>query len=179
MAADAESFRTHQPAAQSGMPTRLHLMSAPLPVFPLQPFLGVIVRVIAKRRPSLFSRIGTHADKVFMIDPVNMPFALLLRPNAKNPSLKAVRRSKNHRFDARIAGSFLTLFDMVDGRLDGDSLFFTRDLIVEGDTEAVVCLRNALDDLEGSIADDIAALFGSPGRFALSSLRRIRSRSHV
>jgi predicted lipid carrier protein YhbT len=93
--------------------------------------------------------------------------------------LKACRRSRKTAHDARIAGTFLTLLDMVDGRLDGDALFFTRDLIIEGDTEAVVVLRNALDDLEGSVADDIAAAFGFPGRMALAALRRVRGGSHA
>lgn len=62
---------------------------------------------------------------------------------------------------------------MVDGRYDGDALFFTRDLRVEGDTEAIVCLRNALDDVEGSVADDIAAFFGLPGRKFLEIARRM------
>ena len=75
--------------------------------------------------------------------------------------------------DARIAGKFLTLLAVADGRLDGDALFFTRELVVEGDTEAAVCLRHALDDLEGSIADDVADMFGPPGRAALALLRRV------
>lgn len=107
-----------------------------------------------------------------------MPFALILRPDPDRPRLKAVRRHSGLAYDARIAGSFLTLLDMVDGRLDGDALFFSRDLIVEGDTEATVCLRNALDDLEGSIADDIADMLGPPGRMALGVLRRIRTHDH-
>jgi predicted lipid carrier protein YhbT len=56
---------------------------------------------------------------------------------------------------------------MLDGQSDGDSLFFRRDLHVEGDTEAIVCLRNALDDLEGSLVDDVASFFGKAGRTAL------------
>jgi O2-independent ubiquinone biosynthesis accessory factor UbiT len=134
------------------------------------------VRRIAQQRPELFDRIGPHSKKWFLIDPVNMPFVMLLQPDSQQPCLKAARRSEALTYDARIAGSFLRLLDMVDGRLDGDALFFTRDLMIEGDTEAVVCLRNALDDLEGSIADDIAGMFGPPGRAALSALRRIRSR---
>lgn len=62
---------------------------------------------------------------------------------------------------------------MIDGRYDGDALFFTRDLSVEGDTEAVVCLRNALDDVEGSIADDVAAFFGPPGERFLKVARKL------
>ena len=63
---------------------------------------------------------------------------------------------------------------MVDGRYDGDALFFTRDLKIEGDTEAIVCLRNALDDVDGSIAENIAAYFGSPGLKMLEFVRKIK-----
>ncbi len=166
MAANVATEQTH-PTAKTRMPI--------LPLFLLQPILGRIVRRISRKCPELFNRIGIHKDKGFLIDPVNMPFALMLYPQPERPRLKAVKRNKNIIFDARIAGSFLTLLDMVDGRLDGDSLFFTRALMVEGDTEAIVCLRNALDDLERSIADEVAAMFGPPGRVMLTSLRRIRT----
>ena len=149
---------------------------APLPLFTLQPLLQRIVLHIIRQRPELFARLGVHAKKLFLIDPLNLPFVFLLQPDSLRPRLRARRRDDPVAPDARIAGTFLTLLDLVDGRLDGDALFFSRDLVVEGDTEAVVCLRNALDDLEGSIADDIAAYFGLPGCVALSILRRIRRR---
>ena len=148
---------------------------APIPLFLLQPVLGRIVRNIARKHADIFNRIGPHTHKCFVIDPLNMPFVLVLHPDPNNPRLRAVRRRDAPVFDARIAGSFLTLLDVADGRLDGDALFFTRDLIVEGDTEAAVCLRNALDDLEGSIADDVAAMFGPPGKATLALLRQVRS----
>ena len=148
---------------------------APIPLFPLQPVLGRIVRKITELHPEIFDRIGPHIHKCFIIDPVNMPFVLVLHPDPARPRLRAARRHAAPVFDARIAGSFLTLLDVADGRLDGDALFFTRDLVVEGDTEAAVCLRNALDDLEGGIAEDVAAMFGPPGKAALAMLRRVRS----
>lgn len=177
MAADKilQSGGARDSAGISSLP---RIFLAPVPLFLLQPLLGRIVRRIAARRPELFARIGPHKDKIFLIDPVNMPFVMLLQPDPENPGLRAARRRENPYYDSRIAGSFLTLLDMIDGRLDGDALFFTRELSVEGDTEAVVCLRNALDDLEGSVPDDIAAMFGPPGRAALSALRRIRSARH-
>jgi len=166
-------FSDHQAGHRlQGLP---RFLLAPVPLFVLQPALRRIVNAIARRRPELFSRIGPHKSKIFIIDPVNMPFVMMLIPDPEGPVLRAMRRRRIEGWDARIAGSFLSLFDMVDGRLDGDALFFTRDLMVEGDTEAVVCLRNALDDLEGSIADDIAALYGLPGRMALGAIRRMRS----
>ena len=144
----------------------------PLPL--LQPLLKNIVRHIARNRPELFSRLGPHQRKTFLIDPVNLPFVFLLMPDSGNPLLQARRRRENLSYDARIAGTFLTLLNMIDGGLDGDALFFTRDLMIDGDTEAVVVLRNALDDLEGSIVDDVAHQLGPLGKAAIAALRRIR-----
>lgn len=57
---------------------------------------------------------------------------------------------------------------MVHGALDGDALFFSRDILIEGDTEAVLALRNAVDDAEIDLAGEIAAVTRTGGalRFA-------------
>lgn len=157
------------------LPRLLRLILAPVPLFVIQPLLYRIVHHIAQKRPELFDRIGSHKDKLFLIDPVNLPFAFALRPNPDNLSFRAYRRRNLPQVKARIAGTFLTLLNMVDGQLDGDALFFTRELVVEGDTEAIVCLRNAIDDIEGSIAEDTANLFGFAGRNALKILRKARN----
>ncbi len=44
---------------------------------------------------------------------------------------------------------------MMHGTLDGDALFFSRDLAVEGDTSSVLALRNAIDDAELDLAEEI------------------------
>jgi len=150
------------------------LLLAPLPLPVLQPVLRRVAAHVMRTHPQLFERLGPHHDKRFLLDPTNLPFAVLLQPNPDHVVLKAVRRSQDVKHDACIRGTFLTLLDMVDGRLDGDALFFSRSLHVTGDTEAIVSLRNALDDLEGSVADDVAALFGPPGRLFLHGLRQIR-----
>lgn len=148
---------------------------APLPLPLLQPILSLVVRRVAQDRPELFERLGVQQIKTYLIDPINMPFVFFLTPDSNQPRLWAYRREQHPRsYDARIAGTFLTLLNMIDGNLDGDALFFTRDLVVEGDTEAVVVLRNALDDLDGSIVDDLAGSFGMPGRAIISLLRNIR-----
>ncbi len=153
------------------------ILLAPLPLPAVQPGLRRIAARVFRARPELAARLGPHANKRFLIDPVNLPFAFLLRPDPQDVLLEAVRRGRMADHDARIAGTFLTLLDMVDGRLDGDALFFSRNLRVTGDTEAVVALRNALDDAEGGIADDVAALYGPPGRFILKRLRAVRGRA--
>jgi O2-independent ubiquinone biosynthesis accessory factor UbiT len=137
---------------------------APVPLVLLQPLLDRIAAHVARSRPELFARLGPHTKKRFLIDPIDLPFVLILTPDSHDPHLKAYRRYENPDHDAGIAGTFFNLLDMIDGALDGDALFFSRDLQVSGDTEAVVVLRNALDDVEGSALDSVVAAFGPLSR---------------
>lgn len=138
----------------------------------VQPILLRVVRRIAAGHPSLFSRLGPHQGTDFVIDPVDLPFALHLRPDPHALVFRAVRREAAPPAGAVIRGRFLLRLELVDSEEDGDAAFFSRDLEVSGDTEAVVRLRNALDDVDGSIAEETAGMFGAPGRAILARLRR-------
>lgn len=138
----------------------------------VQPILTRIVRRIAKRHPSLFARLGPHQATDFLIDPRELPFALHLRPDPQALLLRAVPRDSAPLAGATIRGRFMLLLELIDAEQDGDAAFFSRDLEVSGDTEAVVRLRNALDDMDGSLAEETAAMFGPPGRAILARLRR-------
>lgn len=142
------------------------------PVFLLQPLLDRIVRRMAARHPQVFARLGEKARSTILIDPVDMPFVLLLRPNPDAPDARIFNRSRAIGADATVAATFLTLLRTIDAGLDGDALFFSRALTVSGDVEAVVRLRNAIDDVDGSLAEDVAALHGPLGLAALEFLRR-------
>ena len=97
----------------------------------------------------MFSRLGDQADKVFLIDPTDLPFVFVLEPARRSArQLSALRRAATVDWDARIAGPLAALIGLVHGAYDGDALFFSRDLSIEGDTEAVVALRNAIDNEE-------------------------------
>lgn len=141
------------------------------PLFILEPLLAHAMRKATRRRPELFKRLGIHRNKKFIISPTNLPFSFLLCPDPDMPVLR-ICRAPFPTHDAQIQGTFLTLFKMVDGQLDGDALFFSRDLSITGDIEAVVVLRNAIDDLDGSIADDLASAFGRPAHIFLSTFRK-------
>jgi predicted lipid carrier protein YhbT len=171
-----EQKRSAQHALRQNLPRPLF---ASLPLMPLRPLLQRIVTHVAQSHPKLFARLGPHAGKCFLIDPEDLPFVFVLRPDPARPDLAVHHRSASPDHDARIAGSFLDLCDMIDGSLDGDALFFSRDLRVSGDTEAVVALRNALDDIDGSIVELMAGAFGplsQPVMLALSVLRTIGRR---
>lgn len=152
--------RSFPRAALAGS-TRLPTRSWPrVPLMALQPLLGRIVARVSKRHPELFARLGASCRKSFLIDPTNLPFVLLLQPHQIAPRLKAYGRGEAVKHDVHISGSFLTLLRMIDSDADSDALFFNRDLTIRGDTEAIVALRNALDDMDGTLADDVAATFG-------------------
>jgi predicted lipid carrier protein YhbT len=155
------------------------LLLTPIPLALLQPLFARIATHVAQSRPELFARLGPHAGKRFLIDPTDLPFILVLIPQTERPRLIAYRRYERPAHDCSIAGTFFNLLDMIDGSLDGDALFFSRDLQVSGDTEAVVALRNALDDFEGSALDSVVGSFGflsPPAALALSMMRSIRGK---
>ena len=137
-----------------------------------QPLLSRVVRRVAAGHPTLFARLGDHQTTDFLIDPVELPFALHLRPDPEALLFRAVPRDAAPQPGALIRGKFLLLLELMDAEEDGDAAFFSRDLEVSGDTEAVVRLRNALDDVDGSIAEETADMFGSAGRAILARLRR-------
>lgn len=167
-------------AGAVSLPHLIGRLMRPFPLFPIQLILGRIVREVACKRPELFERLGPHVRSAFVIDVNELPFVLLLKPDPVAPGLSALRRGPSVRGDATIRGPFMDLFRVVDGRGDSDALFFSRDINIGGDTEAAVCLRNALDDLDGSIVEDIAAMGGplfAPLRMVVSRLRAMEGRT--
>lgn len=133
-----------------------------LPLQPLELAANHILRGVIDRHPGIIARMGEHAAKRFAVDPLDCPFAFLLDLRPGQPRLQAVASLVGQRFDARIAGSMLVLIGLLDGTYDGDALFFTRDLSIEGDTAAVLALRNAIEDANL----DPARILGVPANVA-------------
>jgi len=158
----------HRGAARASLPLRL-----------LQPALRRVVTHVARTQPHLFERLGPHRAARFVIEPIDLPFGLYLEPNPNAPLLRAFSRGATPAHDARIAGRFMRLFRMIESDEDGDAMFFSRDLAVSGDTEAVVSLRNAIDNLDLPLADCAANVYGAPGRAALAIVRRIAKRARA
>lgn len=156
------------------LPAVMGRLMAPLPLFPLQFILSRMVRGIADRRPELFARLGQHIHSSYVIDVDELPFVLLLRPNPGKPELAAHRRLEGIRSDATISGPFMDLFKVLDGRGDSDAMFFSGNIKISGNTEAAVCLRYALDDLEGSVIEDLLHMGGPLSKPAHMLLRKLR-----
>lgn len=159
------------PTASPSLPHLLSLALRPLPLAPLQHVLALFLYGIGKRHPGLYERLGCHANKRFGIDPTDLPFAFVLEPKLIRPEATAVRCLPS-RLDASIRGPLSALVGMAEGRLDGDALFFSRQLDIEGDIEAVLALRNAVDDAGLNLANEFLAGLGLPGRGIAKLLSR-------
>jgi predicted lipid carrier protein YhbT len=149
------------PALLAGLAVR------PLPPAALQPLLTLAMAALVRRHGEAFARLGSLGDCVFLVDPVDLPVEFLLRPGTDPPSLTALRGGASGIAPtATIRGPLLSLIDLLEGRVDGDALFFSRDLAVAGDTEAILTLRNALDGAGIDLAETVASMLGPLGGIA-------------
>lgn len=165
----------HQGAALPRCPRPIALAMWPLPLAPASLALSHFARRVSAAHPGLLRRLGIYAQRTVLIDPTDLPFTLLIDP-ANGPRITAHRRGRAPDAAARIAGPVSALIGMLHGRHDGDALFFSRDLTIEGDTEAVLALRNALDDAELDLTEELARLSGplaAPLRWAAAVVERL------
>ena len=163
---------SHMPAPV--LPGLVSTVLRPLPLGPLQLFLSAVLRRIVRRHPRLFERLGPYAGKRYGLAPSDLPFAFVLDTLPQNPRMTVVR-SLSCRLDARISGPLRALMGMADGSYDGDALFFSRIIMVEGDIEAVLALRNAVDDAGVDVLREGAALLGPLGQLGEALFRDRRN----
>ena len=143
-----------------------------LPLFPLQGLLDRISREVLWRHARVVERLGAEAERRFAVDPVDLPFSFLIVPAPQGFRISVERELREGSFDARISGPFLTLVELGRGRLDGDALFFSRDIQVEGNVAAVVALRNALDAEAIDVVGEFAHLFGPAEDLVIGAVER-------
>ena len=154
-------------------PLRLAPLLLRLPVPPLAPqaaglALTRLLRRIARRKPSILSRLGPYREARFLIELRDAPLLLLIEPAPQR--ITAWPRHATPAHDAAISGALPGFLAMLHGVEDGDALFFSGELEISGDTSAVLALRNALDDAELDLTEELAAI---PGRPFDGWLRRI------
>jgi predicted lipid carrier protein YhbT len=142
------------------IPAAVRLAIWPIPLAIIELGLNQLVRSIAHHHPSTFDRLGTHSGKRFVLQPTDLPFFIAITLDPADPTVSIVRSRHELRADARIAGPIAALIGLAHGRYDGDALFFSGDLAIEGDVEAILALRNALDDAEIDLLHEGAAIFG-------------------
>ena len=137
----------------------------PLPLAPLQAAATLAMAALVRAHRQVFERLDGLAVPDFMIDPVDLPLRFHLGTALPSPRLRVLGEDEAPAgpVAATIRGPLPALIDLLEGRVDGDALFFSRTLAVEGDMGAVVALRNAVDGAEISLVDDILRPLGPVG----------------
>lgn len=130
----------------------------------LQPVFDAMLRVIRRRHPDILERMEPFADAVVCIDPIDLPFVIVLEPNPAEPRLTVRAAMAPDEATATIRGPLEPLIALAEGKVDGDALFFSRQLVIEGDTEVVVALRNAIDGAGIDMVEDLTSALGPLAR---------------
>jgi len=165
--------------ATTTKPMRLSpILARPLAATPL-PLVRAATRLVfarvLERHPNLFDRLGAEARKRFAFIPTDLPFAFLVQPARRVISVH--RKRTPVLADATATGPILLLLALLEGRIDGDAVFFSRDLTVSGDMEAILALRNALDDCGFDLPRDLGASAGPLGPLVTRAATHIRDRA--
>ena len=95
----------------------------------LQPVFTSMLKMVRRRHPDILERMEPYANAVIRIDPIDLPFQLLLEPNPADPRLTVRRSIDPDEVTATIRGSLDTLIALAEGKVDGDALFFSRQQI--------------------------------------------------
>lgn len=137
-------------------PLSLAIDRIPLPV--LQQVVDTIFQRALSRHPGLFDRLGPEASKRFRFTPADLDLSFIVHPAGR--SITLCRKDAAPPVAAAVSGPLLTLLALLEGRIDGDAVFFARSLTVTGDMEAMLALRNALDDCGFDLPRDLSGLAG-------------------
>lgn len=151
----------------------LGMMFAPVPVTAAQALLTKAARNLWRRHAHAVARL--ESDSRILVDPLDLPWRLVVCPGHGPPELEIVGRDADVRADAAVRAPAAALIALLEGRADGDALFFSRELAIEGDTAAVVALRNAIEGAGIHVIEDILAPFGAVGGAAGRACRALLS----
>lgn len=134
--------------------------------------LGAAALLAAMRHnhPQLFSVLDACQRTRVLVELDDPPRRFVLQYGGGSPSLTVVDKPGEVDADAVLKGGLEPMLALLEGRVDGDALFFTRALAVSGDTAAIVTLRNVLDRETISVVDEAASLFGPLRRMARAAI---------
>lgn len=141
----------------------------PIAAYPAGPLLTGALRALARRKPGLFDRLGEYSKERYVIDPSDLGFAFTIVPDRERSFVSVVGKSDVAGAPVVVRGPILMLLGLLDGTMDGDALFFRRIVTISGRTDAVLALRNAIEDAELKPAD-LLGLTGALARIADSGI---------
>lgn len=131
-----------------------------IPFFIIQAFLNYSLRKMHRKYPRVFSKISEQEIFSYLIVPTDLPFNFYLIIDKEQPILTVEKKDADIKASATIKATLNNLLEMFQGKLDGDAAFFSKSLIIEGSTVAIVTLRNSLDSENINLLEDFTENFG-------------------
>jgi predicted lipid carrier protein YhbT len=154
------------------------LSAIPAPL--LARLVAVLTHGMRRRHPQLVSNFKRLDPAVVHIAPTDLPHRFALIFGDGRMEVRVLLPGSPQAANATIRGGLLALIDLLEGRIDGDAMFFSRDIQITGSTAVIVAVRNTLDREEISMRDEIASLFGPlerPVRFMVRRFGKVVGRS--
>jgi predicted lipid carrier protein YhbT len=156
------------------MPRQLATVLDRIPLAVIQRVVEGVFTQVMKQHPRLFDRLGDYASKRFCFTATDLNLSFVIRPDRKSIS---VHKKGLAPADAAVSGPMVTLLALLEGRIDGDAVFFSRGLALAGDMEAMLALRNALDDSGFDLPSDLAPVAGPFAPVFRPLAERLRERA--
>ena len=125
-----------------------------------------LMQHMQNRHSRLFQSLARLDAAIVRIEPTDIPHAFILSYGQGVTSL-TLAKSTDQPCDACIKGKLESLLDMLEGRIDGDMMFFLRDINIIGNISVIVSLRNTLDREEINLVEDMTSMcgpFAAPAR---------------
>ncbi len=119
--------------------TRLLLKATPLVFEGLA--VGAVLSAMITRNPELGARLGELDGKVFFFEATDIGRGFFL--HITDGQIKVVLHMSGAP-DVTMRGDVTVLMDVLAGRVDPDTVFFSRKLEIEGDTATAIHFKNIL-----------------------------------
>ncbi|MCC7413649.1 MAG: SCP2 sterol-binding domain-containing protein [Gammaproteobacteria bacterium] len=120
---------------------------------------SAVVRGLGRSHPKMMVNLTQLDRAVVYVAPTDLPYGFALAIG-REPVTLTIVDGPPVAADASVSASVAVLVDLLEGRIDSDTLFFRRDLRISGNTAVIVGLRNVLDREELRLTDELGALCG-------------------
>ncbi|MBI5562713.1 MAG: SCP2 sterol-binding domain-containing protein [Deltaproteobacteria bacterium] len=102
---------------------------------------GAVMAAVVEKNPGFKARLGGLDGKVFLFEAKDLNKRFYLR--IKDMEIACVPHVPGEP-DVRMRGDFAVLLDLLLGKADPDTVFFSRRLEITGDTAAAIHFKNIL-----------------------------------
>ena len=144
------------------------------PLWLVERLARLLFHGVLKAHPDLFERLGDYRRTRYGFSLADLPLHFVVVPETR---ALTVSRGQAPPADACIKGPLVQLLGLLEGRCDADALFFSRELTVTGDMEAMLALRNALDDSGIDLPRELGSMVGPFSSLVAGMARYIRSKA--